>query len=126
MFVAAFFVGAPIDIADASVADSTLLSLGAAAGAALEAIVGGYLINVWSQGRKTFDTAAAVAKFALVALGPSTMIGAVVGVGSLYLAADVEWGNFVALGAAWWLRDAAGALVVTPVVVLLAGADFRG
>src|SRR5437899_278239 len=67
-----------------------------------------------------------VAKFALVGLGPSTMIGAVVGVGSLYLAADVEWGNFVALGAAWWLRDAAGALVITPVVVLCSVADFRG
>jgi len=126
IFAAAFAIGVPPDIADARVAASILLSLGVAAGNTLEAIIGGYLINVWSQGRKTFDTAAAVAKFALVGLGPSTMIGAVVGVGSLYLAADVEWGNFVALGAAWWLRDAAGALVITPVVVLWAVADFRG
>jgi PAS domain S-box-containing protein len=126
IFAAAFAVGVPPDIADARVAESILPSLGVAAGNTLEAIIGGYLINIWSQGRRTFDTAAAVAKFALVGLGPSAMIGALVGAGSLYLAADVEWGNFVALGATWWLRDAAGALVITPVVVLWAIADFRG
>src|SRR5437016_333340 len=125
IFAAAFFVGAPTDIADANVADSILPSLGAAAGATLEAIVGGYLINAWSQGRRTFDTAAAVAKFALVGLGPSTMIGALVGAGSLYLAGAVDWGNFIAIGVTWWLRDAAGVLVITPVVVLWAITDFR-
>ncbi|HEY1475258.1 MAG TPA: MASE1 domain-containing protein, partial [Pseudolabrys sp.] len=125
IFAAAFFAGAPTDIADASVADSTLPSLGAAAGATFEAIVGGYLINAWSQGRRTFDTAAAVAKFALVGLGPSTMIGALVGAGSLYLAGAVDWGNFIAIGVTWWLRDAAGVLVITPVVVLWAITDFR-
>src|SRR5262249_24892394 len=59
-------------------------------------------------------------------LGPSAMIGAIVGTGSLYLAGDADWGNFIAIGATWWLRDAAGALVVTPVVVLWAIEDFRG
>src|SRR5258708_8551500 len=106
IFAAAFFVGAPTDIADANVADSILPSLGAAAGATLEAIVGGYLINAWSQGRRTFDTAAAVAKFTLVCLGPSTIIGALVGAGSLYLAGALDWGNLIAIGVTWWLRDA--------------------
>ncbi len=125
IFAAAFAVGVPTDITDATAADSFVLSLGVAAGNTLEAVVGAYLINVWSQGRKTFDTAAGVAKFALVGLGPSTMIGALVGAGSLYLAADVDWGNLIAIGARWWLRDAAGALVITPAVVLWAIADFR-
>src|SRR5262249_9083010 len=49
VFAAAFAVGMPTDIADASVADSILLSLGVAAGNTLEAIVGGYLVNAWSQ-----------------------------------------------------------------------------
>src|SRR5262249_15757561 len=117
IFAAAFVVGVPTDIADARVADSILLSLGVAAGNTLAAIVGGCLIKAWSQGRKTFDTAAAVAKFAVVALGPSAMIGAIVGAGSLYLAGDVDWGNFIAIGATWWLRDAAGGPLVTPGVV---------
>jgi PAS domain S-box-containing protein len=125
IFAAAFFVGAPTDLGDASIADSILLSLGIAVGNTLEAIVGGYLLNVWSQGRRTFDTAAGIAKFALVGLGPSTMIGALVGAGSLYLAGAVDWGNLVAIGVTWWLRDAAGALVITPVVVLWAITDFR-
>ena len=125
IFAAAFAVGVPTDITDATAADSFVLSLGVAAANTLEAIVGGYLINVWSQGRKTFDTPARVTKFALVGLGPSTMIGAIVGAGSLYFAGDVDWGNLIAIGARWWLRDAAGALVITPAVVLWAIADFR-
>src|SRR5262249_1825049 len=119
IFAAAFFVGAPTGIAYASVGDSVLPSLlpslGAAAGATLEAVVGGSLLNAWSQGRRTFDTAAAVAKFALVGLGPSTMIGALVGAGSIYLAGAVDWANLVAIGVTWWLRDAAGAAGGTPV-----------
>src|SRR5262249_59019100 len=126
VFAAAFAVGMPSDIAGARVADSISLSLGVAAGSTLEAIVGGYLVNAWCQGRKTFDTAAGVAKFAVVVLGPSAMIGALVGAGSLYLAGDVDWGNLIAIGATWWLRDAAGALVVTPALVLSAVQDFPG
>jgi PAS domain S-box-containing protein len=125
IFAAAFAVGVPPDITDATAADSFLPSLGVAAGNTLEAIVGGYLINVWSQGRRTFDTATGVAKFALVGLGPSTMIGAIIGAGSLYLAGYVDWGNFIAIGATWWLRDAAGALVIVPAVLLWATGDFR-
>src|SRR5262249_4267774 len=106
-------------------ADS-LLSLGVAAGNTLEAIVGGCLINAWSQGRKTFDTAAGVAKFALVGLGPSAVISASRRPGSPYPAGDLDRGDFIAIGATWWLRDAAGALVITPVVVLWAIEDFRG
>jgi PAS domain S-box-containing protein len=124
IFVAAFAAGVPPDIADATAADSFWLSLSVAAGSTLEAVIGGYLINVGSQGRSTFDTPDGVAKFALVGLGAS-MIGAIVGSGSLYLAEYVDWANFIAIGATWWLRDAAGALVITPVVVLWAIGDFR-
>src|SRR5262249_59304620 len=87
---------------------------------------GGCRLNAWSQGGKALDTAGGVAKFAVVGLGPSAMISAIVGAGSLYLAGDLDWGNFIAIGATWWLRDAAGALVITPVVVLWAIEDFRG
>src|SRR6516225_11160767 len=51
IFAAAFFVGAPTDMADASLADAILSSVGVAAGNTLEAVVGGYLIKSWSQGR---------------------------------------------------------------------------
>src|SRR5262249_32253734 len=98
-FARAVCRGMPTHVSRARVSGAVLLSLGVAAGSALEASVGGYLVNAWSQGRKTSDTAAGVAKFAVVALGPSAMIGAIVGAGSLYLAGEVDWGNFIAIGA---------------------------
>ena len=125
IFAAALAAGPPIDIVDATTAASILTPAIMAVGNTLEAVVAGYLINIWSHGRRTFDTPSGTAKFALVSLGPSTVIGAAVGVGSLYLAGSADVTNLAALGVTWWLRDAAGALVVAPVLVLWAGGDFR-
>ena len=83
IFAAAFAAGPPIDVADATTADSILLSAAVATGNTLEALVGGGLIKVWSHGRSAFETAAGTAKFALVAAGPSAALGAAVGIGSL-------------------------------------------
>src|SRR5262249_60478744 len=44
----------------------------------------------------------------------------------LYRAGAVDGGKFIGISATGWLRDAAGALVITPVVVLWAIEDFRG
>ena len=54
--VAAMAAGPPTDIADAAVANSILMSSAIAIGNTLQAVVGGYLINIWSHGRGTFDT----------------------------------------------------------------------
>jgi PAS domain S-box-containing protein len=99
--------------------DSTSLSVVAAANT-VEALLGGYVIKVWSDGRHTFDTAAGVAKFALVTLGLSAPLGAAIAAGGASLAGQADGSNLVALGATWWLGHAAGALVVTPCVVLWA------
>ena len=124
--VAAIAVGPPTDVADAAVANSTLMSSAIAIGNTLQAVVGGYLINIWSHGRGTFDTPTGTVKFALVGLGPGSLIGAAIGIGSLYLAGYVNDGaNVAALAVVWWLRDAAGILVITPVVVLWAQTNLR-
>ena len=125
IFVAAFAAALPAGFADAEAADSVLLPFGAAAGSTLEALVGGYLINIWAQGCRAFDTPAGVLKFALVVLGPSALIGALVNAGSLYLAADAQLDSLLASGAVRWLRESAGALVVAPAVVLWAVGSFR-
>ncbi len=125
LFAAALASGAPTDIVDAAAADSILVSSAVAVGNTLEAVVGGYLVNVWSQGRGTFDMPAGTAKFALVGLGPASLIGAAVGVGSLYLAGFADAANAAALALTWWLRDAVGILVVAPVVMLWALTTFR-
>jgi PAS domain S-box-containing protein len=128
IFAAALAASAPTGIADASLATlaaSIATSSAIAAGNTLEAVVGGYLINVWSGGRRTFDTPSGVAKFALVSLGPSAMIGATVGAASLSLAGYTDWASVVTIWVTWWLRDAIGALVVAPVLVLWAVSDVR-
>ena len=53
IFAAALAPHAPTTIADATSADS-ILALSMAAAATLEAVIAGYLINVWSDGRRTF------------------------------------------------------------------------
>jgi PAS domain S-box-containing protein len=125
IFVAAFAAGPPIDVADATTADSILLSAAVATGNTLEALVGGGLIKVWSHGRSAFETAAGTTKFALVAAGPSAALGAAVGIGSLYFAGYVDAASLAGLAVRWWLRDAAGMLVITPPVVLWALTDPR-
>ena len=96
-----------------------------AVGNTLEAVTGGFLIERWSGGRETFMRPARVAKFALISVGPATIISATVGVVTLSVAGFAAWANFVPIWVTWWLGDAAGALVVTPVLVLWAQTDWR-
>ncbi|MGA7489074.1 MAG: MASE1 domain-containing protein [Xanthobacteraceae bacterium] len=125
VFAAALAAGPPTDIADATAADSILVSSAIAIGNTLEAVIGGYLVNIWSHASRAFDSPSGTAKFALLGLGPASMIGAAVGVGSLYLAGYVDATGIAALGITWWLRDAAGVLVIAPVVLLWATSDLR-
>jgi PAS domain S-box-containing protein len=96
-----------------------------ALGNTLEALAGGFLIERWSGGRDTFMSPWRVAKFALVAVGPATVISASVGVVTLCVAGLAVWTNFTPIWVTWWLGDAAGALVVTPVIVLWAQSEWR-
>jgi PAS domain S-box-containing protein len=125
IFAAAFAAGPPTDLAAVTSADSILISGAVAAAHTLEAVIGGCLTNVWSFGRKTFDSPSGAVKFALINFGPGTLSGAAVGVGSLYLVGSVDAANVAALATTWWLRDAAGTLLVAPVLILWGMTDVR-
>jgi PAS domain S-box-containing protein len=126
IFAAALASGPAADIAPGTAADSLLLSAAVAVGNTLEALVGGFLIKLWLRGRRPFDSAAGTAEFALVAVGPSAMLGAAVAAGSFYLAGSVgDAATLIALAVRWWLRDAAGMLVIAPAVVLWGLLDLR-
>ena len=112
----AIFLGA--FMANVTTAGSIATSLGIAGGNALESLIGAYLINRWSGGRSTFDTPSGVIRFALVCFIPSTMISATLGVGSLSLGGYAEWSDFRSIWTTWWMGDLAGALVITPAIVL--------
>ena len=105
-------------IANVTTAGSISTSLAIATGNALESLVGAYLINQWSDGCSTFDTPGGVTKFALICVIPSTIISATLGVGSLSLAGYADWSDFRSIWTTWWMGDLAGALVITPAIVL--------
>jgi PAS domain S-box-containing protein len=111
IFVAAFAV-------NATTAGTLATSAAIALGNTLEGVVGAYLLTRWSGGINTFTTPAGIARFALVSAGPATVISASVGVLTLSAAGFAQWANFSNIWMTWWLGDVAGALVVTPVVVL--------
>jgi integral membrane sensor domain MASE1 len=72
--------------ANATTAGTLETSALIALGNTMEAVVGGFLIGRWAGGRETFLTPARVAKFALVVVGPATVISASVGVVTLSVA----------------------------------------
>jgi len=111
----AIFIGAVI--ANATTAGSIYTSLGIATGNTLESLIGAYLIDRWSDGRNTFNTPSGVARFALICFAP-TMISATFGVGSLSLGGYSEWSEYGSVWTTWWIGDLAGALVITPALVL--------
>jgi PAS domain S-box-containing protein len=95
------------------------------AGALLAAFAGTWLISRWSNGRQTFDTPSNVAKFAIISFAPTTMISSAIAVAGFILANRLSFSGSVVTWVTWWLADAAGTLVIAPVVVLWARMPLR-
>jgi signal transduction histidine kinase/CheY-like chemotaxis protein len=112
-------------IANVTTAGSIATAIAIATGNSLEAIVGAYLINRWSNGRNTFSTPNSVARFTLICFVIATPISATIGLSSLAIAGNIEWTNFANVWVTWWLGDVAGALVVAPVTVLWASSHYH-
>ncbi|HZO47183.1 MAG TPA: MASE1 domain-containing protein [Xanthobacteraceae bacterium] len=111
-------------VANVTTAGSVATSLAIGAGNTFEALLGAYLIKRLSDGKATFESPAGVTRFALLAFLP-TALCATIGVTSLAAGGLVDRAAIGSVWLTWWLGDLAGALLVTPVIVLWAGADFR-
>ncbi|HET7910928.1 MAG TPA: MASE1 domain-containing protein, partial [Pseudolabrys sp.] len=122
-FFPAILIGA--FAANAVTAGTLETSAAIAVGNTLEGVVGGYLITRWCGGAEAFVTPARIAKFAIVCVGLPTMMSATIGVATLYLAGFAAEPNLAPIWITWWLGDTAGALVVTPLIVLWAVTDWR-
>ena len=83
----------------------------------LEALVAAWMIGRLSGGQDIFANATSIARFSAVACLVPTL-GAAIGVTSLALGDFVIWPEFDWVWLTWWLGDAAGALIVTPVIML--------
>jgi len=110
IFVGAFFV-------NLTTAGGVVSSLGIAAGNALEAVLGAWLILRFAGGRHVFDRPRNVFKFTVIA-AVATMVSASIGVATLALSGLARPGEDAPIWLTWWLGDATGAMVVTPALVL--------
>lgn len=98
---------------------STGLSLGVAiaiaTGNALEAVTAGFLILRFADAFP-FSSVAQVVKFVAVVMFATT-ISASIGITSLAFAGATGDAGFWSLWSTWWLGDAVGALVITPLLL---------
>jgi PAS domain S-box-containing protein len=112
----AIFAGA--FVANLLTAGSLATSLGIALGNTLEAVIGAWLVTRFAGGAAAFDRAPDIFKFFCLGGVLSPVVSATLGVMSLGLGGFVPWMDFGAVWATWWLGDAAGALVVAPLLLL--------
>jgi len=112
----AIFAGA--FLANLTTAGSMATSLGIAAGNTLEGLLGAALVSRFAEGLRAFERPRNILKFALLAAGGATTLSATCGVTSLVLGGFARWADYGDIWLTWWLGDAAGALVVAPVVLL--------
>jgi two-component sensor histidine kinase/integral membrane sensor domain MASE1 len=98
-------------------AGSVTTSLGIACGNTLEALLGTYLVNRYAHGRGAFEHVHDIWRFVLLAGMVSTAVSATVGVTMLVLGGFALWAAYGSLWGTWWLGDAMGALIVTPLVL---------
>lgn len=95
-------------------------SLGIAAGNALEALLACFLVTRCASGKDAFHRLPDIVRFAVLAGLVAPAVGATVGVTSLVVGGLAPPSAFADVWLTWWLGDAAGALVVAPLLVLLA------
>jgi PAS domain S-box-containing protein len=94
-------------------------------GITLGALAGAWLINRWSHGCKTFATALGIAKFGLICFVPTAMIGSAIAVSGRVLPNVSAFADYAGTWTTWWLADAAGTAIITPIIVLWATTPLR-
>ena len=112
----AVFAGA--FIVNETTSGSLATSLAIASGNTAEAVVGAYLVNRFARGRQAFNNGRDFLRFVILGGLLSTAFSATVGVTSLAIAGLLDWPAYSRVWLTWWLGDATGAIVVTPVLVL--------
>src|SRR6266566_1382399 len=117
IFIGAFLV-------NVTSAGNVATAFAIATGNTLEAFVGAWLVNRFAGGTNVFDRLQGVFTFALAG-GISAIISPAFGVTSLGVAGFADWANYGAIWLTWWLGDATGDLVFTPLVLLWSVASKR-
>jgi signal transduction histidine kinase len=92
---------------------------GIAIGNTLEAVVGVTLLVRVADFRPTLERMRDGVAFVLIAVVGTTTIGAAIGTVSVFLTGSIEATEFGSVWMNWWLGASGGALVLTPVLLML-------
>jgi PAS domain S-box-containing protein len=88
-----------------------------AAGNTLEPLLGAYVLGRLTGRRDPLERAVDI--FALAAACVAgCLVGATIGATSLYAGGLIGWGEYANIWWTWWLGDTAGALIVTPLLLV--------
>ena len=112
----AIFVGA--FLVNLNTAGTVITSLGIASGNTLAAVLGAYLITRYAGGAQVFQQARSVFRFIFLAAVVSTIVSATVGSATLLGSGLAQPSHLRSIWLTWWLGDATGIIVVTPLLLL--------
>jgi PAS domain S-box-containing protein len=101
-------------LVNATTAGSIATSFGIACGNTLEGLLAISLTNRFAHGRAVLERAVDVFSLALWGALLSSTVGATVGVASLGLGGFIPWIDYIPVWVTWWLGDAMGVLIFTP------------
>jgi PAS domain S-box-containing protein len=107
-------------LVNVTTAVSVSTALGIAGGNTLEALIGVWLVRRYAGGAAAFERPQGVIRFVTLAAVGSTTVSATIGVLSLWIGGHAEATRLAEIWLTWWLGDAVGALVFTPLIVLWA------
>ncbi|HEV8538517.1 MAG TPA: MASE1 domain-containing protein, partial [Bacteroidota bacterium] len=110
------FLGAYI--VNLTTAGNEITSLFIAGGNTLEGIIGAYLVGKYSGGQRVLDQPVGVFNFTILAAMVSTIVSPTIGVTSLALGGFARWEDLISIWYTWWLGDAAGNLIVAPLLLV--------
>jgi diguanylate cyclase (GGDEF)-like protein/PAS domain S-box-containing protein len=107
-------------------AGSLATSVGIATGNTLEGLIGAALVLRFANGGRAFERAIDILRFTILAAVVATAVSATMGVTSLAVGGFAPWRDYPAIWVTWWLGDAAGALIVAPLLILWARSPRPG
>src|SRR5205814_223702 len=91
-----------------------------ATGNMVEGLFGAWLVRRYAGGEYAFRHTAGILRFVGLAGFGATLVGPTVGVTAVVAGGGAPWPAYASIWLTWWLGDAAGAVIVTPLIVLWA------
>jgi two-component sensor histidine kinase/integral membrane sensor domain MASE1 len=102
-----------------SIARSVAVTLGIGSGAALQALLGAWLIERFVGLPVPFEAKQSIGRFAILGGPVACVASASVGVSTLVAAGLLPWANYPFSWATWWVGDSIGVVIFAPLSLIL-------